>query len=152
MSRNFVVEENELLKVPSVINVKHSENILFDKERKVYSAKEAGYVSYKHNRLNLFPFFHINEDKTKCHAIVPLKHQVTQIFTATLVEKALDKLLIGRTVAGFADAVMETFRSNKGGCILVAEGREPIQGCPEKIEMLIDIETKAGRKTAKRKN
>lgn len=145
LSENFVGAQKPLLSFNANYTIKFSSNIEYDKETFTYYAKENGYVDYGEDSIELFPFYHINADKTICSVVVPLKSKTNELLTIPLLKNEIYLREIKLPVADETiQTVLNAYNTSQGGTFDICRGRLPINGRPAIVHLEYDITTAIG--------
>lgn len=147
ISPNFVTAKRPLLKLNRNLNITISPNISFDKASKSYVANEAGYIQYDGTRLTLFPFLAINEKATRCHAVVPCKSKTEEMISGSIIKNLLNLKGVRLPVLdeNLRKAIMD-YEQDTGSYQLLVEGKDPVDGVPEVVQLEYQIQTNIGKK------
>lgn len=143
--------DNDLARFGEPIEKNPHRNIRFD-DRKIYinaqekslNAMGYGYAGYLGDELTIIPPIIMNEDKTKAWLIIVANRDgqlpgVDQVLTVISDERILSFISKDKLKSDLSKA-----ESGKPYKLLIAEGKEPIEGYPAYVETELKVEKKAG--------
>ena len=146
LTENFVSESKSIITFHRHTLIKHSTNIIYNRDIKTYYATESGYVCYVNNYLSLIPVISVNEEKTKCVAVIPIKDKVKHDLTYGQLMILLHSLKLYQKVKpDLIKEIMNVYDKNKGGVITLLEGIPAVNGKPPIIDLLYNIKVKIGQ-------
>jgi hypothetical protein len=132
--------------IVNYVSLKTGSGLYYDEMEKAYKAAEYGFVVFDGKTLNLLPLLKINREKTKAFlTIFPTK------FSRIPTVRDIDEMLQERNIlARVGEKVLKEQldainpEEKKVHRVLVAQGKEPVNGRDEYYMPLMNIEKKAG--------
>ncbi|MDY6935834.1 MAG: FapA family protein [Spirochaetota bacterium] len=135
--------------IVKLVTLKSGEGIYFDEKSKIYKTSDYGFSIFDKNSstISLFQPLQIPKDKSKAYYIVhPTKFRkipTNRDIEETLVKKNIFSIVEKNLIIDQLTKI--DVNEPKITRILVASGRDPIDGCHEYFIPLIEMERKAGK-------
>ncbi len=145
--QSYVKEEYGFHKIYDPVKLETGGGIVFDPEIKAYKASGYGFVVFKDGKLRLITPISYSPNKiSACYNMYPGKlgglpsfREVEEILHAEQIVTVVDPEKYDQQIQKAVGDQPKFFR------VLVAQGREPINGYDEYYEPLIGLEKKAGK-------
>ena len=159
ISRNFVDFDRELAYSYSKNLLPNTDSHIFCNERsKSLFSNTPGFVHYSKNKIEIFPLFCINKEKTFLKAIIPFEKFCNRNLTIDLLRRALENLDLYMLVPDEKIDEIIQIHKDKGGLLTLLQGVVPENKIPaivklvEKFEKKIGYEDKTGKIDYKNRN